>query len=153
MTVLFAGVLSLAAIRRDSVVLHRSGSTEGGQAGAQEVVLHLQKDASSSERSGPDAAGAPGKPHPTPLRSILERPPRFTGERIDLNLVDTPLIEAIRLLADIGNFSFVLDPGVTGRVTVHLQGVPWEQALSLILETQGLGFEVEGGMLVVENGS
>ncbi len=89
------------------------------------------------------------QPHHAKIEALLQEPPSYTGEPIDLDLVDTPLAEALRILAEIGDFSYVLDPGVAGTVTLHLKGVPWDQALGLILKSHGLGVDVENGTLLV----
>ncbi len=41
----------------------------------------------------------------------------------------------------------VVNPGVTGKVTLKLTEVPWDQALDLILKTNGLGRTVEDNVI------
>jgi len=43
----------------------------------------------------------------------------------------------------------VVYPGVRGAVTVSLKDVPWDQALDLILRSNGLGYLREGRVLRV----
>ena len=48
---------------------------------------------------------------------------------------------------ELSGLNFVIQPGVTGTVTVELTDVPWDQALDLILKTNDLGYELEGNIL------
>ena len=78
----------------------------------------------------------------------LGRPPqtasRWRGFPISLSLRDAPLPEVLRSFARIAGLNLVLSPGVTGNVTVELKDVPWDQALWVILKTQGMGAEIDG---------
>ena len=75
--------------------------------------------------------------------------PRWVGEPVTLSLKDADLAETLRSFAQLGNFNLILDPNVSGSVTVELKNVPWDQALDAILKTHGLGMEVTGGRLVI----
>ena len=74
---------------------------------------------------------------------------RFTGEKISLSLKNADLAEVLRSFAKLAKINLVLDPRVSGRVTVELHDVPWDQALSVILKSQGLGAELDGRVLSV----
>ena len=71
----------------------------------------------------------------------------YTGKRISLNLVDADIKEVFRLFHEISGLNFVLDPGVSGRVTIVLDQVPWDQALDLILKNNGLDKVLENNVL------
>jgi len=71
----------------------------------------------------------------------------FSGKRISLNLVDADLKQVFRLFHEISGLNFVLDPSVSGRVTIVLDQVPWDQALDLILKNNGLDKVLEGNVL------
>jgi type IV pilus assembly protein PilQ len=51
---------------------------------------------------------------------------------------------ALRLLADEGGVNLIVSDAVKGTVTVHLDGVTWEQALEVVLRLKGLRQEVHG---------
>jgi len=76
-------------------------------------------------------------------------PSRWHGFPISLSLRDAPLPEVLRSFARLAGVNLVLAPGVTGTVTVELHDVPWDQALYVILKTQGLGAEIDGRVWVV----
>lgn len=71
----------------------------------------------------------------------------YTGKRISLNLVDADIKEVFRLFHEISGLNFVLDPAVSGRVTIVLDQVPWDQALDLILKNNGLDKVLENNVL------
>lgn len=64
---------------------------------------------------------------------------RYTGEPISLNFKNADIRDVIRLFADITGLNFVIDPEVSGRITIVLHEVPWDQALDIILKNNGLG--------------
>ena len=74
---------------------------------------------------------------------------KYFGQPIDLSLRDADLVEVLRSFAEIGGFNMVIQPGIHGKVTVELKGVPWDQALEQILKINNLGMEVTGGRVDV----
>ena len=40
-----------------------------------------------------------------------------------------------------------MNPGITGKVSLTVKEVPWDQALSLVLKTQGLGCTIDGNVV------
>ncbi len=80
---------------------------------------------------------------------ILEAPyEKFTGEKIALNFFDTDIKNVFRILMDVSGKNFVIDKGVSGKVTLNLQKpVPWDQVLDLILRMNRLGMIHEGDIV------
>lgn len=76
-------------------------------------------------------------------------PPRYTGKRIDLDLKNTDLHEVFRLLADVGRVNIVVGSEVKGAITMKLKGVPWDQALDVIVRSRGLDLSREGNVILV----
>jgi type IV pilus assembly protein PilQ len=72
---------------------------------------------------------------------------KFTGTPITLDFKDGDLQDIFRLFADISGLNVVVNPGVSGKVTLKLTEVPWDQALDLILKTNGLGFTLEDNVI------
>ncbi len=77
------------------------------------------------------------------IQTITGGETAYSGEPINMDMVDAPIEQVFRLISTISGLNVITDPGVTGRVTVHFQGVPWDQALDLILKTNGLGYTLE----------
>ncbi len=73
--------------------------------------------------------------------------PRYTGEPISLNLKDVDLKDFFRLIHEISGLNIIVDPNVTGTVTLVLDGVPWDQALDLVLRNNRLDKTLEGNVL------
>ncbi len=73
--------------------------------------------------------------------------PRYTGEPISVNLKDVDLKDFFRLIHEISALNIVLDPTVHGSVTLVLDDVPWDQALDIVLQNNGLDKQVEGNVL------
>lgn len=80
-------------------------------------------------------------------RTIEQRAPRYTGEAIDLALKDAPLIDVLNTFAELSGLNFVLDPGVSAKVSLRLKEVPWDQALELILKINNLGYVLENNIM------
>jgi type IV pilus assembly protein PilQ len=71
----------------------------------------------------------------------------YTGRRITLDFHDIEIRNLLRLIADVSKKNIVVADDVTGKVTVALRNVPWDQALELILKSKGLGKEEMGNVI------
>jgi len=69
------------------------------------------------------------------------------GTPISLDFKDGDLQDIFRLFSDISGLNVVVNPGVTGKVTLKLNEVPWGRALELILKTNGLGCVLEDNVI------
>lgn len=74
---------------------------------------------------------------------------RFTGDPISLELKDADVKDVLKTFASITGLNIVIDPDVSGSVTVNLNNVPWDQALDIILKINGLDYVVENNVLRV----
>ena len=74
-------------------------------------------------------------------------PAQFTGHPISLDFKDGDLIDLFRLMSEISGLNIIVNPGITGKVSLTVKEVPWDQALDLILKTQGLGYTVDGNVV------
>ena len=72
---------------------------------------------------------------------------RYTGEPISVNLKDVDLKDFFRLIHEISGLNIVLDPNVHGTLTLVLDDVPWDQALDIVLQNNGLDRRLEGNVL------
>ena len=77
----------------------------------------------------------------------LNAGPRYTGEPISVNLKDVDLKDFFRLIHEISGLNIVLDPSVSGSLTLVLDNVPWDQALDIVLKNNGLDRQLEGNVL------
>src|SRR5277367_555066 len=72
---------------------------------------------------------------------------KYTGEPISVNLKDVDLRDFFRLIHEISGLNVVLDPQVKGTLTIVLDEVPWDQALDIVLQNNGLDKQVHGNVL------
>jgi type IV pilus assembly protein PilQ len=73
----------------------------------------------------------------------------YVGERISLNFQDIQVRAVLQLIADFTELNLVASDTVSGRITLRLQNVPWDQALDLVLKTKGLDKRQVGNVLMV----
>lgn len=78
------------------------------------------------------------------------RPKRlYYGQPISLDLKDADVHNVIRLLGDISGINIVATDDVTGKITLRLNDVPWDQALDILMQAQNLESVQEGNVLRV----
>ena len=73
----------------------------------------------------------------------------YVGDRISLNFQNIEVRAVLQLIADFTELNLVASDSVTGSITLRLQNVPWDQALDLVLKTQGLDSRQIGNVLMV----
>jgi len=71
----------------------------------------------------------------------------YTGDPIDLTLKDADIKDVLRTFAQITGLNIAIDPQVSGSVTVQFEDVPWDQALDLILQQNGLTWVLQGNVM------
>ena len=121
-------------LTQPSVVLASfGGSTEPARPTPQQAAL-LQ--------SGNAAATVANTQTPTASATS-----KYTGEPISVNLKDVDLKDFFRLIHEISGLNVVLDPAVKGSLTIVLDEVPWDQALDIVLQNNGLDKQLSGNVL------
>ncbi|WP_133470811.1 type IV pilus secretin PilQ [Paraglaciecola marina] len=73
----------------------------------------------------------------------------FEGEPISLDFQDVPVRQVLQIIAQVNGFNLVTTDTVNGNVTISLSGVPWDQALDMILKIKGLDKRLEGNILLI----
>ena len=92
-------------------------------------------------------AGGSALPDSFKTKMIVTDEVNYSGKEISLNLVDADIKQVFRLFHDISGLNFVLDPSVTGQVTIVLDQVPWDQALDVILKNNSLDKQLEHNVI------
>jgi type IV pilus secretin PilQ/predicted competence protein len=82
-------------------------------------------------------------------REVESQERRFTGEPISLDLKDADVRDVLKTFAKITGLNVVIDPDVSGSVTVSLDNVPWDQCLDIVLRINRLDYAVENNVLRV----
>jgi len=57
--------------------------------------------------------------------------------------------QVLQIIAQVNGFNLVTTDTVNGNVTISLSGVPWDQALDMILKIRGLDKRLEGNILLI----
>jgi type IV pilus assembly protein PilQ len=84
---------------------------------------------------------------PTPI-------PQYQGELISMDIKDYDIKDFFRLISEISGLNVVLDPNISGTVTLKLTDVPWDQALDVVLKNYQLGGQLQGNVLrIATNGT
>jgi len=121
-------------LTQPSVVLASfGGSTEPARPTPQQAA---------QQQSGNAAATVANSQAPTSSATA-----RYTGEPISVNLKDVDLKDFFRLIHEISGLNVVLDPAVKGSLTIVLDEVPWDQALDIVLQNNGLDKQLSGNVL------
>jgi len=74
---------------------------------------------------------------------------RQNSKPMTVNFQDIPVRSVLQLIADYNGFNLVVSDSVSGNITLRLDGVPWQQALDIILESRGLDKRVDGTVILV----
>jgi type IV pilus assembly protein PilQ len=113
--------------------------TRPNEAAAQQAAQQAVAQASNAAATMAPAASQ-NAPAPAP-------PGKYTGEPISVNLKDVDLRDFFRLIHEISGLNVVLDPAVKGTLTIVLDEVPWDQALDIVLQNNGLDKQLHGNVL------
>jgi len=118
-----------------------------GKAGeAFEAAPTGAEPAARVERGGAEAAGfsaeAPGY-----AAAGAPKARGYTGRPITLDFHEIEIRNLLRLIADVSKKNIVIADDVSGKVTISLRNIPWDQALDLILRAKGLDKEEMGNVI------
>ncbi|MBU4524185.1 MAG: type IV pilus secretin PilQ [Desulfomicrobium sp.] len=72
---------------------------------------------------------------------------RYTGERISIDLQGAEVEHVLRLISEISGYNLILDDEITGKISLKLVDIPWDQALDLVLLQRGLGMVIKGNIM------
>jgi type II secretory pathway component GspD/PulD (secretin) len=96
----------------------------------------------------PPTAPAPSKTsQPTPTPAMNAGP--SSSKTLNLELRNADIADVLSALAKLANVNIVTDADVTGKITVRLIGVTFDEAMHLILDPNGLGYAMVGNNIVV----
>jgi len=100
--------------------------------------------AQAAQQQAGNATATVGNSQVSPAPAVSGR---YTGEPISVNLKDVDLKDFFRLIHEISGLNVVLDPAVKGSLTIVLDEVPWDQALDIVLQNNGLDKQLSGNVL------
>lgn len=114
----------------------KAGETDKAENTGKDASVTLAKDSGSKDGGGDVSE----------LSALLEDQ-QYTGRLISLDLQDTDIDNALRIIAEVSNLNIVTTEDVQGKITLRLIDVPWDQALDVILKINSLGKVQEGNVV------
>jgi type IV pilus assembly protein PilQ len=123
------------------------------------VVEFLNPPRTAQAPAAPAAiAAVAGSRTPTPgAPTALAAAPPVAGAspavpgtgRLSMDFKDADVNNLLRIIAEVSGMNVVAGGDVTGKVTVRLVNVDWQQALDVILRINGMGYEIDGNIIRV----
>lgn len=71
----------------------------------------------------------------------------YSGRRLSLDFKDADIKNILRLIAEVSNLNIIAGEDVTGKITMRLIDVPWDQAFDVILQARSLGMTRVGNVI------
>src|SRR6266581_6884396 len=98
-----------------------------------------QADPAQADPPAEPTPGAPKEESAVPTGEFRSTPDReYTGRKISLDFKNADIHDVLRIIADVSSLNIVATDDVKARVTLRLVEVPWDQALDVILQANGL---------------
>lgn len=73
----------------------------------------------------------------------------YSGRKISLDFKDADIKNILRLIAEVSDLNIIAGEEVSGKITMRLVDVPWDQALDVILTARNLGMTRVGNVIRV----
>ncbi len=102
------------------------------------------------EASNEPGYGASSTPINQQTVAQFKKTKTYRGRKIDIDFKDVDIHNLLRLLADVGGVNMVIPDDVRAQVTVRLKGVPWDQALEVILASKDLWYRRVGKLIRID---
>lgn len=77
------------------------------------------------------------------------RPIEYSGRKISLDFKNADIHDVFRILADVSGLNIVATDDVKARVTLRLVEIPWDQALDVTLQANGLEKTRVGNVITI----
>lgn len=81
--------------------------------------------------------------------SMPEQEPSYSGKKISLDFKNADILDVFRIVAEVSGLNIVATDDVKGRVTLHLVEIPWDHALDILLQVNGLEKSRTGSVIAV----
>ncbi len=82
-------------------------------------------------------------------REMCTAQTRYRGAPRDFDVKDADIRDVLRLLADTGKINIVVADDVSGRVTMRLKNVPWDQILCTVAAVHKLRVTIDRNIVMV----
>ncbi len=117
-------------------------------AGRQQVQAPAQPvPAGASQQPAQQPATAPPVAAPQTPAPVGASGEKYSGTPLSVNLKAVDLVDFFRLITEVSGLNVVIDPAVKGSLSIVLNEVPWDQALDIVLQNNGLDKQLNGNVL------
>jgi type IV pilus assembly protein PilQ len=119
------------------------------------IMVDLMPPAPAAAPPAPaaEAAAQPAAPAGAPSAAPEAGAPAASAPpapgRLSMDFKDADINNLLRIIAEVSRMNVVAGGDVTGKVTVRLVNVEWQQALDVILKINNLGYEIDGNIIRV----
>ncbi|HVP62550.1 MAG TPA: type IV pilus secretin PilQ [Myxococcaceae bacterium] len=137
--------------QRVRVVVAADGAlTEHAERVADGLLWHLEAKGTKTEEVAVSnrTAGFTTEPAVVAAQTASGRT-RYVGKKVSFEFKDIDIHNLLRVIAEVSKKNIVVADDVTGKITIRLRNVPWDQALDIILASKGLGKEEIGDIIRV----
>jgi len=102
-------------------------------------ATEIKKEEPVTEKTAPLPVAKPAE------EGVVEK--LYTGRKVSLDFKDADIKNILRLIAEVSNFNIITADDVSGKITMRLVDVPWDQALDVILQARSLGMTQVGNVI------
>ena len=74
-------------------------------------------------------------------------PDGYSGEPVSLKLVNVSLVDFFRAISELSGLNILIDPDVSGTITINVEQVPWDQLFDAVLHSHGLVKTIRGNLV------
>jgi len=71
----------------------------------------------------------------------------YSGRKLSLDFKDADIKNILRLIAEVSDLNIIVADEVTGKITMRLVDIPWDQALEIILQSKNLDKRQVGNVI------
>jgi type IV pilus assembly protein PilQ len=114
------------------------------------IVWHLEAKGLKTEEVAVSnrAAAFTTEPAVVAAQTVSGRT-KYAGKKVSFEFKDIDIHNLLRVIAEVSKKNIVVADDVSGKITIRLRNVPWDEALDIILASKGLGKEEIGDIIRV----
>jgi len=130
-----------------------SGGGAPAEGAGQEMAQQTEPEAPPAEGEEPavseeaEQAADPRALNAKGLDDFLLGNTKFYGRRISLEVKDADIRDVFRFISEESGLNIISSEEVAGKVSLKLKKIPWDQALTVLLQSRQLGYVKQGNIL------
>ena len=140
-------VVQLAEEKKSELI--QKGSTLLVAVSSEGAGDYVYQNTAQAPSSSSDDINAARQLSRVSFEDYLSRPTTYHGRRMSLEVANADILDVLRMIQEVGSINIVVSGNVKGKVDVSLKSVPWDQALSVVLQNAQLGYVMQGSVIRV----